>query len=54
MPRNRLSKTGNLTARITVTLPPEILEYLRELGAGNVSKGIREVVKREQEAHDNL
>lgn len=38
---------GHLPAvRKTVTLPPEHIEYLIDLGAGNLSLGIRRLIER--------
>jgi hypothetical protein len=40
---------GEHTKTYCITLPPEMAEYLREIGGGNLSKGVRMVVRCYQE-----
>lgn len=36
---------GQYALRHTITLPPEVVEYLKKLGKGNLSKGVREAAE---------
>ncbi len=39
------------TERITITLPASYLEYLKTVGSGNISNGVRILIERTKEIH---